>query len=135
MKKNILVFLAIALSGCAMDVHIGICILKNNTQNDIVAACWDSSPMQDSLLYNDRVYMPNYIKAGAAQSIGGPYNHVDVDNDPDSVKAYVYVFSPDSLDKYRKLLNRKGILKQSLLKKIEIQVNKIKEPLDTISVN
>jgi ribosome-binding factor A len=53
---------------------------------------------------------------------------------PDSAKIYIYIFNSDSLDKYQKLKHSNGILKHSLLKKIKIQLNKVKGHLDTIYV-
>jgi hypothetical protein len=89
--------------------------------------------MNDSLLYNDRIYMNYYIQPNLTESIATGYPGIF--GAPDSVKAYIYVFNPDSINKYRSLKIQNGILKHSLLRKIEIQVNKAKEPLDTIYIN
>jgi len=111
---------------------IPIGYIKNNTNQDIIAADWFKD-MNDSLLYNDRIYMGYYIQPKLTETMatgyGGLFGY------PDSVKAYIYVFNPDSIDKYRKLKIQKGIFKNSLLKKIVIQVNKAKEPLDTVFIN
>ena len=51
---------------------------------------------------------------------------------PDSAKTYIYILKLDSLRKFRKSKLTNGILNHSLLKKIVVQLNKVKEPVDTI---
>ena len=50
---------------------------------------------------------------------------------PDSAKQYIYILNLDSLKRFRKRKVIKGILEHSLLKKVEIQLNKVMEPVDT----
>ena len=132
-SRNIFLLVLSTLFFSCWDIRkVPIGYIKNNTNQDIIAA--DSyKDMNDSLLYNDRIYMGYYIQPKLTETMvtgyGGLFGY------PDSVKAYIYIFNPDSIDRYRELKIQKGIFKNSLLKKIVIQVNKAKEPLDTVFIN
>jgi len=54
---------------------------------------------------------------------------------PDSAIQFIYFFYLDSLNKYQKLQICDGIVNHCLLKRIEIQLNKVKEPMDTVFIN
>jgi hypothetical protein len=58
-----------------------------------------------------------------------------LDKEPDSSTIYLRIFNLDSLNKYGKVSHFKGILTHSLVKSINIQLNKVKEPVDTIYVD
>ncbi|TWI97177.1 hypothetical protein JN11_03637 [Mucilaginibacter frigoritolerans] len=128
--RNICIAVIVTLFFSCCDIRkVPIGYMKNNMNHDIIAANWFKD-MNDSLLYNDRIYMGYYIQPKLTETMATGYGGLF--GQPDSVKAYIYVFNPDSIDKYRNLKIQKGIFKNSLLKKIEIQV---KEPLDTIYIN
>lgn len=106
-----------------------IATIKNNTSSTIACAVLDHETLTDSSLYKDTSYMGYLI----------PPQHYDtymVDDSnllksPDATKKYIYILKLDSLNKFRKRKVINGILKHSLLKKVEIQLNKVMEPVDT----
>jgi hypothetical protein len=118
----------IFISSC--DWQAKIALIKNNNKDTISCLIWDKQPLTDSLLYYDKVYIKDWIPPDSSGTITLPNRQLK--KAPDSVKTYIYVFDVDSINKYRKMNPSKGILKHSLLKKIIIQLNKVKEPLDTI---
>ena len=120
----------ILVSSC--DRQAKIAIVKNNTKDTVSCWIWDKQPLTDSLLYNDKVYIKDWISPDTFGTIVLPNRNLK--KAPDSVKTYVYVFDVDSINKYRKTDPSSGILKHSLLKKIIIQLNKVNEPLDTIYI-
>ena len=106
-----------------------IATIKNNTSSTIACAVLDHETLTDSSLYTDTSYMGYLI----------PSQHYDtymVDDSnllksPDAAKKYIYILKLDSLNKFRKRKVINGILEHSLLKKVEIQLNKVMEPVDT----
>jgi hypothetical protein len=125
-------FCLIFLFACGNIVNNKIATVKNNTNNMIVCALTSNDIMTDNILYGDTSYLSHLIKPHS-------YDTYMIDDSnlvkaPDSEKAYIYIISLDSVDKFKKLKIVNGILKHSLLKKIIIQVNKVQEPLDTVYV-
>jgi hypothetical protein len=127
-------FFAILLCGCGEVLHIGIGYIKNNTNCDLVGAEWDEF-MPDSMLCNDKVYLSYYIQPHLVKYLSTRPNKGSLTELPDSVKQIIFIFNKDSLDKYQKLKLCDVIVKRCLVKKIEIQLNKVKEPLDTVFIN
>jgi hypothetical protein len=115
-------------------LHIKIGYIKNNTNTDLAGAEWDNF-MADSLLCNDRINLDYYIQPGLFEELSTRPNKGDLQELPDSSKQYIYIFNLDSLNKYQKLKICEGIVKRCLVKKIEIQLNKVKEPMDTVYIN
>ena len=107
-----------------------IATIKNNTSSIIACALLKNGIMTDSLLYNDTSYMRYLIQPQHYDTYTVPDSNLT--KTPNSAKTYIYIFKLDSLNKFRKLKLENGILKRSLLKKIVIQLNKVKEPVDTI---
>lgn len=122
------------ISSCGEILHIPIGYVKNNTQTDVVGAYWYSD-MADSLLCNDRIYLDTYLQPGLSQGIATSPDKGEISKLPDSTKEYIYFFNKDSLDKYQKLHLCNGIVKHCLVKKVVIQLNKVKEPFDTVYIN
>ncbi|SDP86359.1 hypothetical protein SAMN05428975_3122 [Mucilaginibacter sp. OK268] len=131
MKKRIKISaLGILLFIISCDSNNKIATIKNNTSGIIACALLKNEIMTDSTLYNDTSYMGYLI----------PPQHYDtymvLDSNllkaPDSAIRYIYILKLDSLNKFRKLKLTNGILKHSLLKKIVVQLNKVREPVDTI---
>ena len=109
--------------------------IKNNTNADLVGAEWDKF-MPDSLLCNDRIYLGHYLQPGLSQGLStSHFREGDLIGLPDTAKQYFYFFNLDSLNKYQKLKICDGIVKRCLVKRIEIQLNKVKDPTDTIFIN
>ncbi|HTD39096.1 MAG TPA: hypothetical protein VK671_00650 [Mucilaginibacter sp.] len=137
MKKMLLIsflFCLLVLCGCIYEkLHEGIGYIKNNTKEDLVGANWYKE-MADSMLCNDKIYLDSYIQPGLVTGMGTTH-YKNFSDQPDSIKEYIYVFNKDTLDKYQRLKMCKGIVKRSLVKRIEIQLNKVKEPMDTIFIN
>lgn len=118
---------------CGEKLNTQIGYIKNNTNSDLVGANWYES-MTDSVLCNDRVYFRYYIQPNLTEGLSTGGNK-RLSEEPDSSKEYIYIFNPDSLDKYQKLKICAGIVKHCLIKKIEIQLNRVKEPMDTVFIN
>ena len=136
MKKLISVqsFILLAMfcfSACVMDSFPSIAVLKNNSHNQILVAKQLDEFMTDSTLYKES-FQSTWITVDNYRKITVPNRNLA--SQPDSVKVYLYVFNADSVDKYQALKKSKGILKSSLIRKIVIQLNKVKEPLDTIYI-
>ena len=125
--------LSISFISCGEKLHTGIGYIKNNTNDALVGGNWYKS-MTDSVLCNDRIYLNSYVGPHLSQGLatGGDVN---LSSQPDSAKEYIYIFNEDSLTKYQKLKICDGIVKHCLVKKIEIQLNKVKDPMDTVFIN
>jgi hypothetical protein len=135
-KTRLLLFAIVLLlinSSCGEKLHEKIGYIKNNTNSDLCGAEWDKY-MPDSLLCNDRINISYYIQPHLSAGLfTSPVGNLNLQ--PDSLKQYIYIFNLDSLNKYQKLKICDGIVRSCLVKKIEIQLNKVKEPMDTIFVN
>ena len=107
-----------------------IATVKNNTSGMIACALRKNGNMTDSSLYNDTSYMGYLIPSQHYDTYTIPDSNLL--KAPDSSITYIYLFKLDSLNKFRKLKLIKGILEHSLLKKIVVQLNKVREPVDTI---
>jgi hypothetical protein len=87
--------------------------------------------MTDSILYNER-FSKYWFEAKDSGFVSLP--NIKLGYQSDSVKAYLYVFNSDSLFKYQDLKKVEGIVQHSFIKKVVIQLNQVKEPLDTIYI-
>jgi hypothetical protein len=125
--------LLISLFAISCDYKSKIAIVKNNTNNLIVGGLWHDRYMTDSDLYYNKIYIEYWIAPKQFNVIAIP--GLNINTAPDSIKKYLYFFNNDTVVKYQKLKKYKGIMKHSLLNRIEIQINKVKSPLDTIYVN
>ena len=133
MKEKIkILMLSIVLFATSCDFKSEIAIVKNNTNSLIVGKLWDTTNMTDGD-FKDEIYLEYYIPPGSHNVIVIPGTRLNTA--PDSLKMNLYIFNNDTLDKYIELKKYDGIMKKSLLKKIEIQINKVKPPLDTIYIN
>ncbi len=127
-----IMMLVITLFAISCHPKSEIAIVKNNTNSLIVVKLWGNNNMTDGD-FKDKVYMDYWIPPGSYNVISTP--GVRINTAPDFVKKQIYIFNNDTLDKYIELKKHDGIMKQSLLKKIQIQINKVKPPLDTIYIN
>jgi len=132
-KYNLPILILVFLVSISCDFKSKIAIIKNNTSGLIIGTSWPGGLLTDSILYNDSVYMTYWLEPHANTTISVPGGKLNTA--ADSIKDYLYFFDKDSLDKYKKIKQYSGILKASLLKEIKIQLNKVKEPLDTIYIN
>lgn len=129
--KLVLLLETMCLISCAYDWHSGIALIKNNTASRILISKQPNQAMTDSILFNER-FDEYWIDIGESQKLSLP--NTVLSSKPDSEKAYLYVFNCDSVDKYQALKKIKGIVQSAFIRKIEIQLNKVKEPLDTIYI-
>jgi len=129
--KLFIIIIIVFLSSCVLDWQANIAIIKNNTSSRLVVAKQPNQIMTDSILYNMR-FSKSWIDVSKFQTLSIPNTVLSSKSDSD--KAYLYVFNCDSVNKYQTLKKMGGILQHSFIKKIEIQLNKVKLPLDTIYV-
>jgi len=115
-----------------MDYHSDVALIKNNTSSPILIAMQPDELMTDSILYNRR-FSEYYIEAHQSGFTTIPNERFD--GLADSDMAYLYVFNDDSVYEYLKLKRMQGIVKHSFIRKIAVQLNKVKEPLDTIYIS
>jgi len=119
------------LSACVIDWHTRIATFKNNTSSRLLIAKLNDERMTDSILYNER-FSKYWVEAKSSGSVSLP--NMKLSYQSDSVKAYLYVFNSDSLFKYQDLKKVEGIVQHSFIRKVVIQLNKVKESLDTIYI-
>ncbi len=121
------------MSSC--DRKEKVAIIKNETFAAITMVIWDDKefgPITDSMIYNDRVYMPDRIESKSFETFTLPNREFSAASDSSNLN--LYFFNLDSLWYYQKANLKKGILNRCLFKKLTIQTNRIKEPLDTIYI-
>ena len=126
--SGLLILLLIA--SCSTKYNNKIATIRNNTSSVIACSILKTGIMTDSLLYKDTSYMGYLIQPHQYDTYTMPDSNLL--KAPDSAKTYLYILKLDSLNKFRKLKVTNGILKQSLIKMIVIQLNKVHEPVDTI---
>lgn len=115
------------------DFHSGISVVKNDRANSIYVTTELDSLAKDSAVATNYINLQQYnIDPKSFKVITVPGKNLS--STEDSVKRYLYIFDADSLNKYEKVKYFRGILKQSLIKIIRIQFNKIRNPLDTIYI-
>lgn len=122
------------LFSCGERLHITIGYIKNNTKSDLAGAEWGKF-MADSILCKNRLNLDYYLQPGLSETLSTRPDKWDLSKLPDSAKQFIYIFNLDSLNKYQKLKICDGIVKRCLVKRIEIQLNKVKEPMDTVFIN
>lgn len=132
-KKIKISILLISLFAISCDHKSKIAIVKNNTSTLVIGGLWHDEHMTDSDLYNNKIYIEYWIAPRGSNVITVPGSNLDTA--PDSIKKYLYIFNNDTVDKYQKLKQYKGILRHSLLKIIKVQINKVKASVDTIYIN
>jgi len=137
MKSNkLFLFFMVEMFFTACDRKAEVTVVKNNLFETVIVVPWNDQEfgiITDSMIYNDRIYMPDVINSHDIGTMVLPVTNFS--NAPDSVKVELYVIKSDSLDYYKKKGIEKGILRHSLKEKIVIQVNKIKTPIDTVNLD
>jgi hypothetical protein len=110
-----------------------VAVVKNNSNKPIFIIYTLGKVLTDSSVSSYYKTLKEFVIEPDSSKKIATANRV-LKKEPDSSKIYLYIFYVDSLNKYERLSHYKGILKQSLIKSIEIQLNKTKEPIDTIHV-
>jgi hypothetical protein len=134
MKNKINIFImystfAILASSC--DQKNAVMAVKNQTRREIIGAGLVDDSLADSDLVKEQLPMNIYVHPGKFQDVGiFDFRFGDKN---DTSKLYLYIFNEDTLNKYRGLNMRKGILEKSLIKKLVIQLSTVKS-LDTLYV-
>jgi hypothetical protein len=136
MKKNNMLLIILMctvglLNKCVCHWQSEIIAVKNSTSDSLLISRQLDDIMTDSILYDERFYK-DYIGANTNSIITLPNRKPS--QAADSEKLYLYFFNMDSVYKYQRIKQVKGIVGHSLLKKTIIQLNKVKEPLDTIII-
>ena len=134
-RKNmyITIIAILGLQSNSCDTRTDVAVIKNKLATNILAVDQPNEIMTDSILYYGYNYLEKEeIESNQSVTISVP--GAGFQQATNNEKVYIYVFSEDSLVKYRKLTKYGGILKKSLIKKMDIQLNQIKYPLDTINI-
>ncbi len=118
----------------ACDHLVEVTVIQNNTSDSLYASFNLGKYLTDSIVYNRSKYLTQItIEPHSLRPIS--LLNVTLKKRPDSSKIYLFIFDIDSLRKYQSKADSRGISKKSLLKKVIIQLNKVKEPVDTIYIN
>ncbi len=118
----------------ACDHIAQFAVIQNNTSDSLYASFNLGKYPTDSTVFIRHKYLTQIIvKPHSSRQVS--LMNVVLNKLPDSSKIYLFIFNADSLKKNQKKAYSKGIFKQSLLKNVVIQLNKVKEPLDTIFIN
>jgi len=129
--KTSIITIMLFFSACVMDYKSNIALVKNNTSGRLLIAIQPFELMTDSTLYYG-LFSKAWVEVNQTQFVILP--NIRPSAQPDSAKAYLFVFKEDSVYKYQTLKKMRGIIEHSFIRKIEIQLNKVKEPLDTINI-
>ncbi|WP_316839142.1 hypothetical protein [Pedobacter gandavensis] len=114
-----------------MDRKSEVVVINNNTTSSILVAKLLIPNLTDSLVFIDYLDQ-THVNSGEVSSIWLPYGNLK--NLPASEIAYFYIFNVDSLEKYRSIKKVQGILKASLIRRFSIQLNEVKNQVDTVYV-
>ncbi|MGY3213489.1 hypothetical protein [Mucilaginibacter sp. HD30] len=135
MKWNpaLIIILFFVLTAC--DWQAEVIVVSSQRTDTLAVMTWDDNefgPVTDSMVYDDLYSRSDVMLPTKAQMITLPNRKFKYA--PDSKMIDLYIFSLDTATKYQQLKLMSGILKRALLKKITIQANTIKEPVDTIYI-
>jgi hypothetical protein len=128
---RLIIITIVLLSSCIIDVHSNFAVIKNDTRSRLFIAELENDNMSDSILYKER-FSKTWIEPNRSGPLFIP--NAKLKAFPDSAKIYLYIFNCDSMYKMRALKKVNDLVKRSFIQKIEIQLNTVKEPLDTIYV-
>ena len=136
MKSDILLIFTLSiLTLTSCDWQSDVAVVSNKRTDTISVIPWkdkELGPISDSMIYNDRLYMPDQINPGESKTITLPDRHFG--NAPDSEKLDLYIFDLDSINVYRSKKEKLFMLKKCLLKKIKIPVKQLADKIDTFQV-
>ena len=128
------VFVLISISFlCSCDYIDKVVIIKNNSRKPVFYIFPFEISKTDSSVNEFYTNQKQYILKPDSLKNLFLFN-TNLKTQPDSSKVSLYIFDIDSLNKYKKVASFKNMMNRSLIKKIEIQLNKVKEPVDTVYV-
>ena|ERR1700757_1518637 len=135
MKKiklgGVFVFILMLFHSCVMDYRSEIIGVKNNTADTVLIAYLPTEGVTDRMLYNQQ-FDPMQLDPHETSAISLP--GIKPLSQPDEVKCYVYAFNLDSLNSFKKQKKVIGLYQHALIKTFTIQLNKVKDPVDTITI-
>jgi len=134
-KTNIIIRFVAILLLVSCDLHSEFAVVKNDTSDTLVVIGWSDNELgviTDSLIYNNRIYMPDVIAPNKYTKVG--LRFINFHNAHDSSKMQLYILNDDSLSHYQQLKLNSGILNHCLIRKIIIQADKVENGLDTIVI-
>jgi len=129
---NIIVAVSVVqINSCTYDRKTDVAIIKNNLKANVLIVDQPDEILTDSSLYYDYLTQME-TKPNESTTISIPVSGFQ--NATNNEKVFIYVFTDDSLVKYKSQSSHEGIVKKALVKKIDIQLNQVKHPLDTIKI-
>ncbi len=133
-KMSVLFRTTVALFFMSCDIHSEFTIIRNDTSDTLVVVGWSDKELgviTDSMIYNNRIYMPDVIEPNKYTRIRLQF--INFHNAHDSSKMQLYILNVDTLSHYQLLRLNRNILSHCLFRKITIQANKIRNG-DTIDI-
>ncbi len=127
-----LLILFLFLSGCIMDFLTEIAIIKNKSNKDLLVIHLPDNMMNDSIFKN-QYSIGDTVAQGNSLTLAWP--NIKTESQPDSVKAFVFVYDLKIAEELMKDSANLEISNKAIIKRLTIQLNKIERPLDTIIVN
>lgn len=128
LSKLILLISVLVISGCVVDRRSEVVVINNNSRSSVLVVKTPIPDLTDSLVFIDHLDQTDF-SSGEIRGIAVPYGNLK--NLPASEKMYVYIFSIDSLEKYRRLKKMQGIMKSSLIREFSLQLNQVQDPVRT----
>ena len=122
--------LILLLATCDIE-NVVVLAVKNKTHYAITGAYLLDDSVSDDEIYNDRVYMGINLQQDSLRWISMP--DFKFGDKSDTSELNIFIFCEDSLKKYRRLGIKQGIISRSLIKKIILQSNTIKQG-DTVII-
>lgn len=131
-KVKIALISILVLGGCVMDRKSSVLVIANDTDSNILVVKQPYREITDNLVFSNHLDWEEF-NSGEIKTVWLPYSRLR--NLPPNERAYFYVFNTDSLEKYRGLKKANGIIKLCLIKEFSLQLNEVKDQLDTLYVS
>ena len=126
----LITFCLLFLYSCSENARHPTLVINNTADSPIIVAELKKDDVTDSIIYNE-VFNSIQIDPGRLDQLSAPGN---LKSYPDSFKLNILILNRDSLDVFRRKKKVKGILNRSLIKRLILQINLIKDPLDTVYI-
>ena|GEM_PF-4205026 len=96
--KNSIAIIFLFAGAYVMDYNSAIALIKNETSDRLLIVTQPVNLMTDSLLYHE-LFDTDYVETHQSGIVALP--NINPRSQPDTVKAYLYVFNEDSVYKYQ----------------------------------